>query len=109
MVDEVLKEADVDEVLNEGVKDEQDEIGVVVKDVDVSDECGENEGVNDEVDDVVLVVDFDDQDEVDVDVATDCIEVEVDAVDDCVKVDVGVDASVAADVHAEDAVVDDVV
>ena len=63
----------------------------------MNDECGENEGVKDEVDDVVLVVDFDDQDEVDVDV-----------VDDCVKVEVDVDASVAADVHVEDVVVDDV-
>ena len=109
MVSEVLKEVDVDEVLNEDVNDEQGEIGVVVKDVDVNDECGENEDVNDEIDDVVLVVDFDDQDEVDVDVAIDCIEVEVDVVDDCVKVDVDVDASVVAGVHAEDAVVDDVV
>ena len=55
-----------------------------------------NEGVKDEVDDVVLVVDFDDQDEVDVDV-----------VDECVKVEVDVDVRVAADVHVED-VVDDV-
>ena len=96
MVDEVVKEVDVDEVLNEDVKDEQeDEIDVVAEDVEVNDECGENEGVKDEVDDVVLVVDFDDQDEVDVDV-----------VDDCVKVEVGVDVRVAADVHVED-VVDD--
>ena len=56
MVDEVVKEIDVDEVLNEDVKDEQDEIDVVVEDVEVNDERGENEGVKDEVDDVVLVV-----------------------------------------------------
>ena len=50
----------------------KNEIDVVVEDVEVNDECGENEGVKDEVDDVVLVVDFDDQDEVDVDVVDDC-------------------------------------
>ena len=58
MVDEVLREVDVDEVLNEDVKDEQDEIGVVVEDAEVNDEGGENEGVKDEVDDLVLVVVF---------------------------------------------------
>ena len=92
-----MKEVNVDEVLDKDVKDEQDEIDVVVEDVEVKDECGENEGVKDEVDDVVLVVNFDGQDEVDVGV-----------VDDCVKVELDVDASVAADVHVEDVVVDDV-
>ena len=97
MIDEVMKEVNVDEVLNEDVKGEQDEIDVVAEDVKVNDECGENEGVKDEVDDVVLVVDFDDQDEVDVDDVNGCVEVEVDD-----------DASVAADVHVEDVAVDDV-
>ena len=49
MVDEVLKEVDVNEVLNEDVKDEQDEIDVVVENVEVNDECGENEDVKDEL------------------------------------------------------------
>ena len=33
MVDEIVKEVDVNEVLNEDVKDEQNEIGVVAEDV----------------------------------------------------------------------------
>ena len=95
MVDDFVKEVDVDEVLNEDIKDELDEIDVVVEDVKVNDECGENEGVKDEVDDVVLVVDFDDQGEVNVNV-----------VDDCVKLELDVDVRVVADVHVEDVVND---
>ena len=95
MVDEVTKEVDVGEVLSEDVKDEPDDIDVVVENVKVNDECGENERVKDEVDDVVLVVDFGDQYEVDVNV-----------VDHCVEVEVHVDVRVGADVHVE-YVVDD--
>ena len=75
MVGEVVKEVDVDEVLSEDAKDEWDEIGLVMEDEEANDECGENEGVKDETDDVVLVVTFDDQDE---DVIDDCVKVEVD-------------------------------
>ena len=98
MVDEVLKEVDVDEVMNEDVKGEQDEIDIVVEDVEAGDECGVIEDVKDEADDVILVVAFNDQDEV-----------EVDVVDACVKGEIDFDVGVVDDVHVVhvDDVVDD--
>ena len=64
-----MKEVDVDEVLNEDAKNEHD-IDLVIEDVEVSDKGDEIEDVCG--DDVVLVVDFDDHAEVDVDVVDAC-------------------------------------
>ena len=72
-----------------------DEVDLVIEDVEVNGEGGENEDVTDEVDVVVLVVGFGDHAEADVDVVDACVEAEVD-----------VDVGVVDDDHVENAVAD---